>query len=79
MVQFKARAAFIASSTAALLMTGKVPGMPQQTSQTDELGGAVVVSTTAHEQNILERVASSTCTSKPMSALYLILTTDKHR
>ena len=68
--QSNARAARSANSTAFLLITGSVPGIPQQTGQTAVFGSAVVLSTTAHEQNIFECVASSTCTSNPMSTIY---------
>ena len=60
------------SSIAFWLITGNVPGIPQHTGQVEILGGEIVLSTTAQEQNIFERVDSSTCTSKPISILYFV-------
>ena len=68
----RAIAARRASSTAFWLITGSVPGIPQHTGQVELLGGEIVLSTTAQEQNIFERVDSSTCTSNPISMLYFV-------
>jgi len=52
-----------------LFIIGSVPGIPQQTGQIELLGEEVVVSTTAQEQNIFDRVDNSTCTSNPISVM----------
>src|SRR5947209_14186934 len=61
----------IANSTARLLITGSTPGIAVQTGQVNVLGAACVESTTAHPQNIFERVNSSAWTSRPMTGTYL--------
>jgi len=68
MVQFRARAAFTAISTASRFSTGSAPGKPRQTGQTLVLGGAPKL--VGQAQNSLLRVASWTCTSSPMTASY---------
>src|SRR5260370_41742690 len=52
--------------TAALLITGSVPGKPRQISQTLEFGGSPSFPM-AHPQNILLMVVGCTCTSMPMT------------
>src|SRR3990172_11158616 len=57
----------MAYSTAILLTTGKVPGMPAHTGQTAVFGAACVRSTTWQAQNIFDLVCSSAWTSSPMT------------
>src|ERR1700688_2240185 len=66
MSQLSASAVLRQASTAALLITGSVPGMPRQISQTLELGGSPS-RPMAHPQNILLRVVGCTWTSMPMT------------
>jgi hypothetical protein len=47
--------------------------MPAQTGQTLTFGSALVVSTMAQEQNILLAVASSACTSNPITGSYFMM------
>src|SRR5438270_13107557 len=54
------------ASAAALLITGRVPGMPAQTSHT-YLFGVALSGATAHPQNIFERVRGWTWTSMPIT------------
>src|SRR5580658_3749683 len=72
MAQFKAIAAFIASSTASRLRTGRAPGRPRQTGQTLVFGGAPKL--VGQPQKILVRVASWTCTSRPITGSYRAIT-----
>src|SRR6185312_8988125 len=66
--QFKASEAWMASSTACRLRTGRAPGNPRQTGQTLVLGGAPKL--VGQPQKILVRVASWTCTSRPITGSY---------
>src|SRR5512140_169464 len=66
--QFKASAAMIAISTAWRLRTGRAPGRPRQTGQTLVFGGAPKL--VGQPQKILVRVASWTCTSRPITGSY---------
>jgi hypothetical protein len=52
------------------LATGSAPGIPAQVGHTAVFGGAETESTTAHPQNIFERVRSSAWTSRPMTGSY---------
>src|SRR5260370_2068214 len=54
------------ASTAALLITGRVPGRPRQLSHRLEFGGSAS-RPTAQPQNILLRVVGCTCTSMPIT------------
>ncbi len=72
-VQFSASATRRAYSTAARLITGSMPGMPAHTGHTAALGSPEVESTTGQSQNILERVSSTACTSRPITGWYLAL------
>ena len=56
MRQFRAIAASIANSTAFSFSTGRAPGIPRQTGQTLEFGGAP--NRVEHEQKILVAVRS---------------------
>lgn len=66
MVQWSARAVLMAYSTARRLMTGSTPGIPRQMGQVCVFGGSP--NFVLQPQNILERVSSSACTSRPMTA-----------
>src|SRR5678816_2438767 len=70
--QFSASAAWMASSTAWRLRTGSAPGNPRQTGQTLVFGGAP--KPVGHPQKILVRVASCTCTSRPITGSYRAIT-----
>ena len=72
MAQFSARAAFIAMVTASRFSTGSAPGKPRHTGQTLELGGSPKC--VEQEQKILDFVRSWTCTSRPITASYLVRT-----
>jgi hypothetical protein len=61
----------IINSTARLLMTGSVPGMPRQTGQTWLFGAAPAYSA-EQPQNILLAVKSWEWTSSPMTASYAV-------
>ena len=65
MRQFSAIAASVANSTTFLLRTGSAPGIPRQTGQTFEFGGAP--KRVEQEQKILVAVSSWTWTSRPMT------------
>src|SRR5579863_9963988 len=69
MRQFSAIAARTANSTTLRFSTGRAPGRPRQTGQTFVLGGAP--KRAEHEQKILVRVKSWTCTSSPITGSYL--------
>src|SRR5690348_1242031 len=58
----------MASSTACRLRTGRAPGSPRQTGHTFVLGGAPKL--VGQPQKILVRVASWTCTSRPITGSY---------
>src|SRR6266581_1402679 len=58
----------MANSTACRLSTGSAPGSPRQTGQTFVLGGAPKL--VGQPQKIFVRVASWTCTSKPITGSY---------
>jgi hypothetical protein len=64
------------SSTAFLLMTGKVPGRARQTGQVRVFGSSFAPSGGAveHEQNIFDSVRSWACTSIPMTVSYVVAT-----
>src|SRR5215469_10150433 len=55
---------------ASWFITGRAPGRPRQTGQVCVFGSAP--NSTGEAQNILERVLSWTCTSKPMVAMCFI-------
>jgi hypothetical protein len=63
-VALSARPAMIAFLSASSFSTGKTPGRPRQTGHVCELGSALNV--VEHPQNILVRVFSWTCTSRPI-------------
>src|ERR1700685_3103618 len=69
MRQCSAIAARVANSTTFLLSTGSAPGIPRQTGQTFEFGGAP--KRVEHEQKILVTVSSWTWTSRPMTGSYV--------
>ena len=62
------RPARTASSMACRFGTGSAPGMPRHTGHTFVFGGAP--NDVEHPQNILVRVASCACTSRPITASY---------
>src|SRR5258708_5961370 len=66
MSQLSASAVLRHASTAALLITGRVPGMPRQISHTLEFGGSPSPPT-AQPQNILLCVVGCTRTSMPIT------------
>src|SRR5689334_4848077 len=72
MAQLSASAVLMASSTAPRLRTGSAPGNPRQTGQTLVLGGAPKL--VGQPQKILVRVASWTCTSRPITGSYRAIT-----
>src|SRR5579862_2110365 len=72
--QLSDSAAWIASSTAWRLRTGKAPGRPRHTGQTLVFGGAPKL--VGHPQNIFVRVASWTCTSRPITGSYRATASD---
>src|SRR5579883_2131338 len=72
MRQFKASEAWTAISTARRFKTGSATGSPRQVGQTLELGSAPKL--VGQPQKILLRVASWTCTSRPMTGSYLVIT-----
>src|ERR1700677_4524103 len=67
--QPSAIAASTAKSTAFRFSTGRAPGRPRQTGHTFVFGGAP--KRVEHEQKILEKVRSWTCTSNPITGSYL--------
>src|SRR5208337_1399694 len=72
MAQLSAIAAFMAMMTASRFRTGSAPGNPRHTGQTLLLGGSP--KRVEQEQNILDLVRSWTCTSRPITASYLVRT-----
>jgi hypothetical protein len=66
--QLVARAIFRANSTAFWFRTGRLPGIPRQTSQTWVLGGAP--KRVAQPQKILLAVSRWAWTSNPITASY---------
>src|SRR5215472_3871362 len=66
MSQFVARPARIANSTTRRFSTGRTPGIPRQTGQTLVFGG--VPKAAEQAQKIFDRVSSSACTSRPITA-----------
>src|SRR4029078_10823429 len=57
--------------SASSFITGNAPGSPRQTGQVCVFGSAP--NSTGEPQNILDRVLSCTCTSRPSVAMYFIL------
>ena len=68
MRQFKSIPAAIARSMTFLFTMGSIPGMPPHAGQTDMFCSTSRLA--EHEQNIFELVASSACTSSPMTISY---------
>src|SRR5215471_1183745 len=62
----------MAMLTASRLSTGSAPGSPRHTGQVLELGGSP--KRVEQEQKIFDLVRSCTCTSSPITASYLALT-----
>ena len=61
----------MANSTTFRFTTGSVPGMPVQTGQVCVLGAPP--KRVVQPQKIFVRVASSTCTSRPMTISYVAM------